>query len=41
MESIKWAVNKMPKTNDENLKVMSLEELKKLVLSMRVFHSTQ
>lgn len=29
MESIKWAVNKMPKTNDENLKVMSLEEVKK------------
>lgn len=36
MESIKWAVNKMPKTNDENLKVMSLEEVKKA----RAFHES-
>ena len=36
MESIKWVVNKMPKTNDENLKVMSLEEVKKA----RAFHES-
>lgn len=36
MESIKWAVNKMPKTNDGNLKVMSLEEVKKA----RAFHES-
>ena len=36
MESIKWAVNKMPKTNDENLKVMSLDEVKKA----RAFHES-
>lgn len=36
MESIKWAVNKMPKTNDENLKVMGLDEVKKA----RAFHES-
>ena len=36
MESIKWAVNKMPKTNDENLKNMSLDEVKKA----RAFHES-
>ena len=36
MESIKWAVNKMPKTNDENLKVMSLDEVEKA----RAFHES-
>ena len=36
MESIKWAVNKMPKTNDENLKIMSLDEVKKA----RAFHES-
>ncbi len=36
MESIKWAVNKMPKTNDENLKVMGLDEVQKA----RAFHES-
>ena len=27
METIKWAVNKMPKTADANLKVMGLDEI--------------
>ena len=28
MDTIKWAVNKMPKTEDSNLKVMGLDEIK-------------
>ena len=34
MDAIKWAVNKMPKTEDSNLKVMGLDEIKKA----RAFH---
>lgn len=29
METIKWAVNHMPKTEDANLKVMALDEIAK------------
>ncbi len=29
METIKWAVNKMPKTEDSNLPVMGLDEVRK------------
>ncbi len=36
MESMKWVINKMPKTNDEHLPVMSLEEVKKA----RNFHQS-
>ena len=36
MESIKWAVNKMPKTDDAQLKVMGLEEVEKA----RAFHKS-
>ena len=34
METIKWAVNHMPKTADANLKVMALDEIAKA----RAFH---
>ena len=34
METIKWAVNKMPKTDDTQLAVMGLDEVKKA----RAFH---
>lgn len=36
METIKWAVNHMPKTEDANLKVMALPEVKKA----RAFHES-
>ena len=36
METIKWAVNKMPKTADANLKVMGLDEIRKA----RAFHES-
>ena len=36
MDTIKWAVNKMPKTEDSNLKVMGLDEIKKA----RAFHES-
>ena len=36
MESIKWTVNQMPKTADENLKVMGLDEVSKA----RAFHES-
>ena len=36
METIKWAVNKMPKTDDAQLKVMGLDEVKKA----RTFHES-
>ena len=35
-EQIKWAVNQMPKTGDENLPIMGLEEIKKA----RAFHES-
>ena len=34
METIKWAVNHMPKTEDANLPVMALSEVEKA----RTFH---
>ena len=34
METIKWAVNKMPKTDDAQLKVMDLDNVRKA----RAFH---
>lgn len=36
METIKWAANHMPKTEDKNLKVMALSEVKKA----RAFHES-
>ena len=36
METIKWAVNKMPKTDDTQLAVMGLDEVKKA----RAFHES-
>ena len=36
METIKWAVNEMPKTDDKNLPIMGLEEIKKA----RTFHES-
>ena len=36
METIKWAVNKMPKTADSNLPVMRLDEVRKA----RAFHES-
>ena len=33
-QKILWAVNKMPKTDDKNLPIMGLEEIKKA----RTFH---
>ena len=36
MEGIKWAVNKMPKTDDAQLKVMDLENVRKA----RAFHES-
>lgn len=36
METIKWAVNKMPKTADSNLPVMGLDEVRKA----RAFHES-
>ena len=36
METIKWAVNKMPKTEDSNLPVMGLDEVRKA----RTFHES-
>ena len=36
METIKWAVNHMPKTEDANLKVMALDEIAKA----RAFHES-
>mgnify|MGYP007014008100 FL=1 len=38
METIKWAVNEMPKTDDSQLQVMSLENVAKA--SMRASRST-
>ena len=29
MDTIKWAVNKMPKTEDSNLPIMGLDEVRK------------
>ena len=40
METIKWAVNEMPKTDDSQLQVMSLENVAKLAHSMRASRST-
>ena len=39
-QKILWAVNKMPKTDDKNLPIMGLEEIKRRVLSTRAFLST-
>ena len=36
METIKWAANHMPKTEDAQLKVMSLDEVKK----QELFHES-
>ena len=36
METIKWAVNNMPKTDDRNLKIMGLDEVRKA----RTFHES-
>ena len=36
METIKWAVNHMPKTEDANLPVMALSEVEKA----RTFHES-
>ena len=36
METIKWAVNNMPKTEDANLKIMGIDEVKKA----RAFHES-
>ena len=36
METIKWAINNMPKTEDSQLKVMALEEVEKA----RNFHKS-
>ena len=36
METIKWAVNEMPKTDDSQLQVMSLENVAKA----RAFHES-
>ena len=36
MESIKWTINRMPKTDDANLKVMGLDEVSKA----RAFHES-
>ena len=36
MDTIKWAVNKMPKTADSNLKIMGLDEVRKA----RTFHES-
>ena len=36
MDTIKWAVNHMPKTDDRNLSVMALPEIKKA----RTFHES-
>ena len=36
METIKWAVNHMPKTEDSNLPVMALSEVRKA----RAFHES-
>lgn len=36
MDQIKWAVNQMPKTGDENLPIMGIEEIKKA----RTFHES-
>ena len=35
-QKILWAVNKMPKTDDKNLPIMGLEEIKKA----RTFHES-
>ena len=40
METIKWAVNEMPKTDDSQLQVMSLENVAKARASMRASRST-
>ena len=36
MDAMKWAVNRLPKTEDANLKVMGLEEVRKA----RAFHES-
>jgi len=36
MKPIQWAINEMPKTEDSQLKVMALEEIKKA----RIFHES-
>ena len=36
MDTIKWAVNKMPKTEDSNLPIMGLDEVRKA----RAFHES-
>ena len=36
MESIKWVVNELPKTDDANLKIMGLDEIGKA----RAFHES-
>ena len=36
MDTIKWTVNKMPKTADANLKIMGLDEVRKA----RTFHES-
>ena len=38
---IKWALNKMPKTEDKNLSIMSVVEVKKARTSMKAFPSTR
>ena len=40
METIKWAVNHMPKTEDANLPVMALSEVEKPARSTKVFRNT-
>ena len=36
MSDLKWAENKMPKTEDKNLPIMSIEEVKKA----KAFHQS-
>ena len=36
MQELKWKINEMPKTEDKNLPLMSMEEVKKA----RTFHES-
>lgn len=41
MKPIQWAINEMPKTEDSQLKVMALDEIKKARIFTKAFLNTQ
>lgn len=41
MEKIKWVSNEMPKTDDKELSVMSIESVKKAKAFTKAFRSIQ